>query len=33
MNKFLADLVKRRLITQKEAALYSPDREALLRFL
>ena len=33
MNKSLADLVKRRLITQREAALYSPDREALLRFL
>lgn len=33
MNKSLADLVKRRLISQKEAALYSPDREALLRFL
>lgn len=33
MNKSLADLVKRRLITQKEAGLYSPDREALRRFL
>lgn len=33
MNKSLAELVKRLLITQKEAALYSPDREALKRFL
>ncbi len=33
MNKSLAELIKRRLITQKEAALYSPDREALRRFL
>lgn len=33
MNKSLADLVKRRLITQKDAALYSLDREALKRFL
>jgi len=33
MNKSLADLVKRRLITQKEAALYTPDSEALGRFL
>lgn len=33
MNKSLADLVKRRHISQKEAALYSPDRDALSRFL
>jgi len=32
MNKSLADLVKRRLITRKEAGLYTPDREALGRF-
>jgi len=33
MNKSLADLVKRRLITQKEAALHAPDSDALRRFL
>ncbi|MEM7011505.1 MAG: PilT/PilU family type 4a pilus ATPase [Verrucomicrobiota bacterium] len=32
MNKSLVDLVKRRLITQKEAGLYTPDRDALKRF-
>ncbi len=33
MNKSLSELVKRRLISQKEAALYTSDREALMRFL
>ncbi len=32
MNKSLADLVKRRLISQNEAALYTSDKEALKRF-
>lgn len=32
MSKSLADLVKRRLISQNEAALYTSDKEALKRF-